>query len=186
MFQSNSFCNKDNSPRLASVRAGNVIGGGDWSGDRLIPDILKAFENSKEVIVRNPLSIRPWQHVLEPLSGYLQLAQKMYFEDNSFSQAWNFGPNDKDCKSVEWILNKITRCWGEDSSWKLDSENNPHEAVFLKLDCNKANKELKWFPRWGLEKTLDLIVDWHKKWMLNKNIKLECISQINEFNKKII
>ena len=142
-----SFFNSKNSASLASARAGNVIGGGDWAKDRLIPDILRAFEKSKPVIVRNPLSTRPWQHVLEPISGYMVLAQSLYLEGNKFAEAWNFGPKDEDCKSVSWILDQMVQNWGKKASWELDKNNNPHEAGFLKLDCSKASKKLKWNPK---------------------------------------
>ena len=176
-----SFFNSNDKPSLASARAGNVIGGGDWSNDRLIPDILKAFENSKEVIVRNPLSVRPWQHVLEPLSGYLVLAQNLYLNGDIFSEAWNFGPNDEDCKSVSWILDKMVSYWGNGVSWNLDKKNNPHEANFLKLDCSKASNRLKWNPKWNLNKTLSMIVNWHHIYMKGGDIKKQCLNEINEY-----
>ena len=177
-----SFFYTTDSPSLASARAGNVIGGGDWSDDRLIPDILKAFEKSKSVIIRNPLSTRPWQHVLEPLCGYLILAEKLYDFGDEYAEAWNFGPNDEDCKSVEWILDKMAHKWGNGANWKLDKNNNPHEANFLKLDCSKANNKLKWNPKLKLDETLDLIVNWHKSYLNGKNIRNECIKEIEKFN----
>lgn len=180
-----SFFNNPTSPSLSSVRAGNVIGGGDWSDDRLIPDILKAFENSESVVVRNPLSTRPWQHVLEPLSGYLVLAENLYNSGNRFAEGWNFGPKDEDCKSVEWILDTMKKTWGEGASWKLDTNNNPHEAGFLKLDCSKAAQELKWVPQWDLEFTLKSIVDWHKAWINNADMKKQCLQEIKLYSNQI-
>ncbi|WP_426092445.1 CDP-glucose 4,6-dehydratase [Flavobacterium sp. DSR3-2] len=180
-----SFFNDINSPALASVRAGNVIGGGDWSDDRLIPDILKAFEKSNPVIVRNPLSTRPWQHVLEPLSGYLVLAQELYNNGDQFAEGWNFGPKDEDCQSVEWILNTMIKTWGEGASWQLDTNSNPHEAGFLKLDCSKAAQELKWMPQWNLEFTLKSIVDWHKAWINNADMKKQCLQEIKLYANKL-
>jgi len=177
-----SFFNTSNAAALASVRAGNVIGGGDWSNDRLIPDILKAFENSQEVIVRNPSSVRPWQHVLEPLSGYLVLAEQLYLNGKQYAEGWNFGPQDEDCKSVEYILDKIVDHWGEGSSWRLDDNSNPHEANFLKLDISKSARKLQWKPKWNLDFTLKSIVSWHKQWLSKKNIKNVCISDINQYN----
>jgi CDP-glucose 4,6-dehydratase len=180
----NSFFNTTDTPALASVRAGNVIGGGDWSDDRLIPDILKAFEKSSPVIVRNPLSTRPWQHVLEPLSGYLVLAEELYTNGDNFAGGWNFGPKDEDCQSVEKILSTMIKIWGTGASWQLDTNSNPHEAGFLKLDCSKAGQQLKWSPKWNLEFTLKSIVDWHKEWMQNSDMKKQCLKEINLYSKK--
>jgi CDP-glucose 4,6-dehydratase len=179
----NSFFNTTQTPSIASVRAGNVIGGGDWSDDRLIPDILKAFEKSEPVIVRNPLSTRPWQHVLEPLSGYLVLAEELYINGDAFAGGWNFGPKDEDCQTVEKILNTMIKTWGAGASWKLDIDSNPHEAVFLKLDCSKAAQQLKWFPKWNLEFTLKSIVDWHKAWINKVDMKKQCLKEIELYTK---
>lgn len=156
-----SFFSNEDSPGLASARAGNVIGGGDWSADRLIPDAIKAFEKGEPVIVRNPLATRPWQHVLEPLSGYLMLAESLYKEGKIFAEAWNFGPEDKDCKSVEWILDQLASEWGGNASWKLDESPHPHEARFLKLDCSKAKASLNWYPKWEIEEVIHKIFAWH-------------------------
>ncbi|WP_282178802.1 CDP-glucose 4,6-dehydratase [Maribacter stanieri] len=179
----NSFFNKTDSAFVASARAGNVIGGGDWAEDRLIPDILKAFEKNEPVIIRNPLSTRPWQHVLEPLAGYLVLAQALFEKGNDFAEGWNFGPSDDDCQPVSWILDKMVNSWGKGANWKLDSNNNPHEANFLKLDCSKAKKKLKWQPKWGLEYTTGLIIDWHQKWMSSENMQEHCLMEIKEYLK---
>lgn len=177
----NSFFNTSDSAYIASARAGNVIGGGDWSHDRLIPDILQSFEKNEPVIVRNPKSTRPWQHVLEPLSGYLILAEKLYTDGDRFAGAWNFGPADEDCKSVEWILNTMTPIWGERASWKLDESSHPHEAGFLKLDCSKASQFLNWKPQWTLKHTLELIVKWQKSYLNTQNMKTYCLSEIKQF-----
>ena len=176
-----SFFNTPNSAALASARAGNVIGGGDWAEDRLIPDILKAFEQKEPVVVRNPLSTRPWQHVLEPLSGYLVLAQHLYNDGAAFAQAWNFGPRDEDCKPVSWILDKMVNKWGDGASWKLDQNNNPHEAGFLKLDCSKAALKLNWSPKWNLEHTLDTIINWQQNWISGVNVKQQCLQEIANY-----
>ncbi len=176
-----SFFNTKDSPALASARAGNVIGGGDWAEDRLIPDILRAFESSVPVTIRNPLSTRPWQHVLEPLSGYLMLAEALYDKGDLFAEAWNFGPNDEDCQPVDWILNKMVQAWGDNASWKLDTDNNPHEAGFLKLDCSKVKSRLKWEPKWDLDFTLDLIVKWHQDWISGKNTQKQCLQEIEAY-----
>lgn len=178
-----SFFNTEESASLASARAGNVIGGGDWADDRLIPDILRAFEKSESVVVRNPLSTRPWQHVLEPLSGYLVLAQELYENGDKFAGGWNFGPKDEGCKSVEWILNKMVKNWGEGANWKLDEKTNPHEAGFLKLDCSKAANRLKWKPKWELEETLELIINWHQNFMKGNDVKEECLKEIKKYNR---
>ncbi len=176
-----SFFSSGDTASLASARAGNVIGGGDWAEDRLIPDILKAFEKSEPVIIRNPLSTRPWQHVLEPLSGYLVLAQELFLNGDEFAEGWNFGPKDEDCKPVSWILDKMVTYWGYSASWSLNKNNNPHEASFLKLDCSKALNRLKWEPRLNLNETIKLIVDWHQAYTENKNMKDQCLKEINTF-----
>lgn len=176
-----SFFSSSETPSLASARAGNVIGGGDWATDRLIPDILRAFEKSEPVIIRNPLSTRPWQHVLEPVSGYLVLAENLYKKGDEYAEAWNFGPKDDDCKPVGWILDRIVEKWGGGASWELDKNNNPHEAGFLKLDCSKAENRLKWLPKWKLDKTLDYIVNWHQKFLEKSNMKEECLKEINDY-----
>ena len=177
-----SFFSSEDTASLASARAGNVIGGGDWAEDRLIPDILTAFEKSKTVKIRNPLSTRPWQHVLEPLSGYLVLAQQLYQYGDEFAEAWNFGPKDEDCKPVSWILNQMVKAWGNDASWSLDKNNNPHEAGFLKLDCSKASQKLLWNPKWDLKFTLESIIKWHKVFISKGNIKLQCLEEIKRYN----
>ena len=175
-----SFFSEKDSANLASARAGNVIGGGDWSDDRLIPDILKAFEKNEPVIIRNPLSTRPWQHVLEPLSGYLVLAEALY-ENSSFAEGWNFGPRDEDCRPVNWILDKLVEKWGDGASWELDKNNNPHEAGFLKLDISKAKNRLKWEPKWELNTTLDLIVEWQQNYLKDADMNTICLQEIKKY-----
>ena len=178
-----SFFSSEGTASLASARAGNVIGGGDWAEDRLIPDILRAFEKSEPVVIRNPLSTRPWQHVLEPLSGYLVLAQELFLNGDNFAEGWNFGPKEEDCKPVSWILDKMVTYWGNNASWNLDKNNNPHEAGFLKLDCSKASNRLKWNPKWNLEFTLKSIVDWHQIYSNGGDIKKQCLKEINTYSK---
>jgi len=165
---------------LASVRAGNVIGGGDWADDRLIPDILRSFEKSEPVVIRNPKSTRPWQHVLEPLSGYLVLAQKIYNDQNKYSEGWNFGPNEQDVKPVDWILNRMIGKW-PNSSWELDSSSNPHEANFLQLDISKSEFKLGWKPVWELSHTLEKIIDWHQAWLNKEDMQTVCLSEIEAY-----
>lgn len=176
-----SFFNTSDSAGLASARAGNVIGGGDWAEDRLIPDILRAFEQSQPVVVRNPLATRPWQHVLEPLSGYLILAEKLYNEGASYAEGWNFGPRDEDVKPVEWILNHMVKHWGQGASWQLDRNPQPHEAQLLKLDISKASSLLKWQPRWSLAQTLDSIVEWHQCWLGKGDVRQLTLDQIGQY-----
>jgi CDP-glucose 4,6-dehydratase len=173
---------QDKGVGLVSVRAGNVIGGGDWADDRLIPDILRSFEKKKPVIVRNPRATRPWQHVLEPLSGYLILAQKLYKDQKKYSEGWNFGPNDENAKPVDWILNKMIAKWPS-SSWKLDTDSSPHEAGFLKLDISKAKSKLGWKPVWELNHTLDRIIFWHKAWLNKEDMQAICLTEIKEYMK---
>ncbi|RLD27464.1 MAG: CDP-glucose 4,6-dehydratase [Bacteroidetes bacterium] len=177
-----SYFYNNETASVASARAGNVIGGGDWADDRLIPDILRAFEYGTPVIIRNPLSTRPWQHVLEPLSGYLILVQKLFEKGNEYAEAWNFGPKEEDCKPVSWILDKMVKEWGNGASWNLDKNSNPHEAGFLKLDCSKAAAKLNWHPKWDLEYSLKNIVKWHQCWMSKKNMKEQCLQEIAFYN----
>ena len=176
-----SYFSDTNSAFLASARAGNVIGGGDWAEDRLIPDILRAFQKNETVIVRNPLATRPWQHVLEPLSGYLVLAQHLYEDGSAYAEGWNFGPNAEDCKPVSWILDKMVTKWGKGATWSLDNNDNPHEAGYLKLDCSKAAMQLNWHAKWNLENTLESIIDWHQQYILGKNIKEQCLLEIAKY-----
>jgi len=147
---------------VATARAGNVIGGGDWAMDRLIPDIIRAFNLGKPVLIRNPHSIRPWQHVLEPLRGYLQLSEKLYNDGPKYSEAWNFGPNDTDAKPVSWIVTHLAALWRDEVTWAVDKGPHPHEAHFLKLDISKARSALSWAPKLSLAQALDYIVEWDK------------------------
>ena len=165
---------------LATARAGNVIGGGDWAEDRLIPDILRAFEQNKAVVIRNPMATRPWQHVLEPLSGYLLLAQRLYEHPREYAQGWNFGPFEDDAKPVEKILSHMVKYW-PGASWELDRNANPHEAGYLKLDISKAKSRLAWQPSWRLEETLRRIVVWHKAWTDKQDMQKACLSEINDY-----
>lgn len=148
---------------IATARAGNVIGGGDWAADRLLPDIFRALLEKREIIIRNPSSIRPWQHVLEPLSGYLILAQHVYNDSAKFSSAFNFGPPDSDTQTVEQIVKQLISLWGEGASYKIANEDGPHEAKLLTLDCGKAKKFLHWAPKWELKQSLPRVSDWYKK-----------------------
>lgn len=169
---------------IASARAGNVIGGGDWSKDRLIPDVLRSYNQGDQVIIRNPNATRPWQHVIEPLSGYLILAEQLYMKGQSFATAFNFGPRDEDCQAVESILNTINVYWSDCPGWKLDEEANPHEARFLKLDISKAKDKLNWTPKWNLESTIERIVDWNKAFVLKEDMRKYCIDEIKAYEKE--
>jgi len=181
-----SYFNAGNFPEhgvaLASARAGNVIGGGDWAEDRLIPDIMRSIMQGKPVHIRNPHAIRPWQHVLEPLSGYLLLAQKLYFGGAAYAEAWNFGPNSEDAKPVQWIVEDLTEAWGEGASWLLDQGIHPHEAHYLKLDCSKAKAHLGWQPRWNLQQALAAIIDWYRAYRDGQDMRELTLRQINAYN----
>lgn len=166
---------------IASVRAGNVIGGGDWAEDRLIPDIIRAFQKKETVLIRNPKAIRPWQHVLEPLAGYIELAERLYVDGAPWAEAWNFGPLEEDAKPVEWIIKKIANLWGVNAGWRVDERVHPHEANYLKLDCSKAHARLGWHPRWGLEQALKQIVNWYKEPTNGSPAKVLCQKQIAEY-----
>jgi CDP-glucose 4,6-dehydratase len=167
---------------LASARAGNVIGGGDWALDRLVPDLLKGMAAGSEIVIRSPKSTRPWQHVLEPLAGYLVLAQALYERGAEFAEAWNFGPRDTDVRPVQWIVERLTQLWGEGARWRHESSaKNVHEAGLLKLDCSKAISRLPWRPVWQLQDALPRIVDWHRAWIARKDMRAHCIGEIRDY-----
>ncbi len=163
---------------VGSARAGNVIGGGDWSKDRLVPDILNAFMKDQPVIIRNPSSTRPWQFVMTPLSGYLILAEQLWSRGPGFAESWNFGPNDDDVKPVSWIVEYMSNLWGDGACFEIDSVVHPHEDNLLKLDCSKAKSLLKWTPKLTLATTLEWIVEWYQAYRQNKNIRQFTESQI--------
>lgn len=166
---------------LATARAGNVIGGGDWAEDRLIPDTLRAIVARQPVVIRSPHAIRPWQHVLEPLAGYMMLAERLHADGPAFAEAWNFGPSDEDAQSVQWVTERLTSLWGPDAGWKLDAAPQPHEAHYLKLDCSKARSRLGWHPRWNLETALKQAVTWHRSWVAENDMRAVCLRQIAEY-----
>ncbi len=178
-FHSDKY--KEHGIAVATGRAGNVIGGGDWAEDRLIPDIMRAITQGKPVNIRNPDAIRPWQHVLEPLSGYLLLAQKLHEEGAAYAEGWNFGPDDEDAQPVQWIVEKLTKAWDERASWVLDGGNHPHEAHYLKLDCSKAKARLDWHPKWHLEDSLGAITDWYRAYQDAKDMRAFSLGQIQRY-----
>ncbi|NMM13787.1 MAG: CDP-glucose 4,6-dehydratase [Rhodoferax sp.] len=177
---------QEKSIAMASARAGNVIGGGDWAADRLIPDILRAFEQNQPVIIRNPHATRPWQHVLEPLSGYLALAERLYTDGQTFAEGWNFGPTDDDAQPVQWIVEHMVSSWGNGASWQQDGGVHPHEANYLKLDISKAKARLGWQPRWTLQAALQASVDWHQQWLAGANMQAVTLGQINQYQPKVL
>ena len=181
----NSFFNpadyKKHGVALASARAGNVIGGGDWAADRLIPDIIRAVLRGEKVLIRNPYSIRPWQHVLEPLAGYLRLAESLYTGGIRYAGAWNFGPDSGDARDVEWIVKRMFSAWPEAPGYVIDKGRHPHEANFLKLDSSKARRELAWKPRWHIGQAIDKIVSWTRDYQDGKDMREVCLGQIRDY-----
>ena len=169
--------------KVASARAGNVIGGGDWSEDRLIPDAIRAFEMNKPLMIRNPFATRPWQHVLEPLSGYLILAQALYDRGSAFASSWNFGPRDEDNRSVKEVVELLISYWGASASWKKEGSEQPHEANLLKLDCSKARTRLGWVPKWDLEAGIKRVVQWQKAFQAKEDMQKTSLTQIREYLK---
>lgn len=172
---------------LASARAGNVIGGGDWAADRLIPDIIRNWlDNKTAVNIRSPNALRPWQHVLEPLNAYLLLAQHMYENPLNFAEAWNFGPEEQDAKSVKWIVNFLANFLANGSTWLIDGQPHYHEAHYLKLDSSKAKQKLGWRPCWHLEKSLIETVYWFQAYNRNQNMQAFTLQQINAFTQHFL
>jgi len=181
----NSFFSDDKSRAIiASARAGNVIGGGDWAMDRLIPDIMNAFMDNQAVAIRNPASIRPWQHVLEPLNGYLTLLERMYESGEQFGEAWNFGPDDTDAKPVSWIIENLADLWGKDAKFELSSENQVHEAQYLKLDCSKASYLLNWKTKLQLSDALEWIVEWYLSYQRGQDMRDYTENEIARYEQK--
>ena len=178
-YKKSFFADKDIA--ISTCRAGNVIGGGDFAKDRIIPDCVRAMENKTEIIVRNPYSTRPYQHVLEPVCTYLMLAQKQY-EDKSFAGEYNVGPDDQDCVNTGTLVDLFCKYWGEEAKWKnLCEENAPHEANFLKLDCSKIKSKLNWQPRWHIDDAIEMVVEWSKSYLQEKDITSIMLNQIKCF-----
>jgi CDP-glucose 4,6-dehydratase len=155
---------------IATARAGNVIGGGDWSSDRLIPDLVRGFLSGQPVGIRSPHAIRPWQHVLEPLHGYILLAEKLLTHNPRFATAYNFGPAQSDARPVSWIAEQMTAFWGNNASWILDTSPSPHEAGYLKLDSTRAHADLNWSPQLSLQQALELLVGWYRAWQAGSDM----------------
>ena len=171
----------DTATAVATARAGNVIGGGDWAADRLVPDMVRAFAAGQPVVIRNPDATRPWQLVLEPLVGYLTLAEKLFEGGQPFAEAYNFGPADVDAKPVRWIADRLARQWGDGAAWRLSGEAGPHEAYYLKLDASKAAARLGWRPRSDLGTALDWIVEWYKTWAGGGDVRAVSERQVERF-----
>jgi CDP-glucose 4,6-dehydratase len=167
-------------PLIASVRAGNVIGGGDWALDRLVPDIVRAMLRGQPVEIRNPDSIRPWQHVLEALGGYLVIAERLLAGDKAVATAYNFGPADDDTQPVSWVVERMLQSWGG-GEWVRPEGAQPHEATLLRLDCSKAWDELGWRPRFRLEEALDKVVEWHKGVAAGGDARAISLKQIDDY-----
>lgn len=167
---------------LATARAGNVIGGGDWSVDRLIPDLVRGFQSGQPVAIRRPLAIRPWQHVLEPLHGYISLAEKLLSADAAkFATAYNFGPAEDDAQPVQWIVERMTKAWGDGASWFQDGDPGVHEAGYLKLDASKARADLGWVPRLRLADALDWTVAWYRAQASGEDMQAFTLGQIRAY-----
>jgi CDP-glucose 4,6-dehydratase len=175
-----SFFSAEASPRVATARAGNVLGGGDWGQDRLVADIVRALDAGEPVRVRNPEAVRPWQHVLNPLSGYLRLAEELWRTGDA-ARAWNFGPRAADARPVSWIIERLNALWGGALRWEPDEGPNPSEAAHLALDSSAAERALGWRPRWGLDEALAKVVDWHEAQRAGEDMRAFSLAQIEQF-----
>jgi CDP-glucose 4,6-dehydratase len=171
---------------IATARAGNVIGGGDWSEDRLLPDVFRSLVFGEKLKIRNPGSIRPWQHALEPLAGYMKLAEKLYQGKRNFAESWNFGPAEEDSKPVGWILNEIKRVWREPVNWEIDESIQPHEARLLKLDSAKAKNELNWLPKLILKEAVELTAEWYRGFKDKQDLVELTTGQISSYQNKSV
>ena len=176
-----SFFNTEDQPKLASARAGNVIGGGDWARARLVPDIMASITAGKPVPIRNPNAIRPWQHVLEPLHGYLMLSEALMEQGTTMAEGWNFGPDESHSQPVSTIVETLTSGWGHGASWQADESYHPHEATTLKLDSSKARTRLGWEPKLTLDDTLAWIVSWHQAFVKGGNARDLTLADIERY-----
>ncbi len=169
---------------IATARAGNVLGGGDWSEDRLVPDLLRAIAARRPLEVRHPNATRPWQHVLESLSGYLRLAEKLHENGAMFSSAWNFGPSDDESRSVSWLVDRFIRKWGDGASWKIGAEPSVHEATYLRLDSSRSRALLGWRPRLDIEHALQWVIDWHRAHASGQDMRAFTLKQISMYSRE--
>jgi CDP-glucose 4,6-dehydratase len=176
-----SFFPPDGGSHVASVRAGNVIGGGDWARDRLVPDAIRAFMAKQVLKIRNPSAVRPWQHVLDPVAGYLRLAQRMFEGGSAFAEGWNFGPGADSEVQVATLVSRLADLWGDPASWQADGGRHVHEAAYLKLDCSKAASRLNWHPAIDFAKALRLTVDWYRRFGSGSDMQEVTMAQIDDF-----
>jgi CDP-glucose 4,6-dehydratase len=170
---------------VASARAGNVIGGGDWAQDRLVPDMMRAIQAGKVIRIRSPKAVRPWQHVVEPLHGYMCLIEKLWENANDYSGPWNFGPNDADCRTVLWLVEALNKLWTRPVKFEIDDTDHPHEASMLKLDCSKAKWVLGWSPVLDLDTALEWVAEWYQHYQNNKDVFEVTSNQISRFESLI-
>jgi CDP-glucose 4,6-dehydratase len=179
-----SFLN-DAGIALASARSGNVIGGGDWSAGRIVPDLLRAVETGESIDIRNPEAIRPWQHVLEPLAGYLILAQKLLEDESRYADAWNFGPSEDSAIPVQELARRLFNFLESEAGWKDSSQASPYESQLLRLDVSKAKLGLGWEPLWSIDDTLEKVAEWHRGWRSKVDIESLCIEQIQAYQNQV-
>ncbi len=187
-FRSSFFNRKDsqgNGVSIASARAGNVIGGGDWAADRLIPDVVRAIIDNRSVVIRNPLATRPWQHVLEPLSGYISLAESLCDSQNGMDQAWNFGPDEANVRSVNDVCDGMAGRFEDAAHWRQDTSENPHEAHLLQLDSSKARRKLGWKSILTFEETMDWTAQWYKGYMAGKDGRELTLNDIDRYQLRL-
>lgn len=179
-----SFFNPEEHTRhrvaIATARAGNIIGGGDWAAERLVPDLVRAILNGQPLAVRAPLATRPWQHVLDPLAGYLRLAQLLFEEGPRYNGGWNFGPGERDIRTVAEVVEKFVAVWGPGATWKAAGGSHPHETATLKLECSKARDRLGWKPRWDLDSAVEKVVEWTRGYRDGHDCRELCLTQIDD------
>jgi CDP-glucose 4,6-dehydratase len=176
-----SFFDGGDGPAVATARAGNVIGGGDWGEDRLVPDLMRAVVTGTPALIRNPDAVRPWQHVLNPLSGYLALAEVLW-RSPEHAGPWNFGPDEQDARPVRWIVERLSALWGEEIPWRRDGAPAPHESPSLRLDSTNAREQLGWTPRWDLDAALAAVVAWHRGALDGDDPRELVMAQIDDFS----
>jgi CDP-glucose 4,6-dehydratase len=185
-FFSSSDSGQEHKMALSTARVGNVFAGGDWAKDRLVPDCLRSFMSGQTLVIRYPNAVRPWQHVLEPLAGYLILCEKMVEAPFSYCESWNFGPDEDSTKTVRWIVEKLSEFLGCVSEIKYGLASQPHEAAYLKLDSSKAREKLGWVPRWSIGTSLSKVIEWHRRVGLGQKAYQVCLDQISDFMKSVV